>query len=349
MSTDLGSSKGVDFMEFLQQFGLFTAQTVIIVLAIASILILIAVLVAKAQDKPEIEIELLHKKYKLFAKILKSATLNKDEQKEDKKKEKKELKKEKHEHIRKIFVIDFNGDIKASAVEDLRQEITTVVNVATTQDEVVIRLESPGGVVHGYGLAASQLLRIREKGIPLTVCVDKVAASGGYLMSCTAHKILCAPFAIIGSIGVVAQVPNFHRILKKHDVDYKEYTAGDFKRTVSLLGEITTKGEEKFMEQLEATHRLFKSFVHKNRPNLDLDKVATGEYWYGQDALDLGLVDEIRTSDDYLLSQADTNQIIKISFAKKQKLTDKLSGVLGRAAHSAVLKVYEDLERKTFL
>jgi serine protease SohB len=336
-------------MEVLQQFGLFTAQTVIIVLAIASVLVLIALLAAKAQDKPEIEIELLHKKYKIFAKILKSATLNKDEQKEEKKKEKKDLKDKKKEHIRKVFVLDFDGDIKASAVEHLRQEITAVINVATAQDEVVIRLESPGGVVHGYGLAASQLLRLREKEIPLTVCVDKVAASGGYLMSCTANKILCAPFAIIGSIGVVAQVPNFHRVLRKFDVDYKEYTAGEFKRTVSLLGEITEKGEEKFKEQLEATHRLFKSFVQKNRPNLDLSKVATGEYWYGQDALDLGLVDAIRTSDDYLLSQSDTNQIIKVSFAKKQKLADKLSGILGRAAHSAVLKVYEELERKTFL
>lgn len=336
-------------MEILEQFGLFAAQTLVIVLAIASIIILIAVLAAKAQDKPEIEIELLHKKYKLFAKILKTATLNKEERKEEKKKEKKELKEKKHEHVRKVFVLDFNGDIKASAVEHLRQEVTAILNAATPQDEIVLRLESPGGVVHGYGLAASQLLRIRDKGIPLTVCIDKVAASGGYLMSCTANKILCAPFAIVGSIGVVAQLPNFHRILKKHDVDYKEYTAGEFKRTVSLLGEITPKGEEKFREQLEATHRLFKNFVQTNRPAIDMTKVATGEYWYGQDAKELGLVDEIRTSDDYLLSQADNNQIIKVSFEKKQKLAEKLSGVLGKAAHSAVLKAYEDLERKIFL
>jgi len=336
-------------MEFLEQFGLFSAKAAVIVLAISAIIILIAVLAAKAQDKPEIEIELLHKKYKLFARILKSATLNKDELKETRKKDKKEAKVKKHEHQRKVFVLDFNGDIKASAVDHLRQEVTAILSVATPTDEVVIRLESPGGVVHGYGLAASQLLRLREKGIPLTVCVDKVAASGGYLMSCTANKILCAPFAIVGSIGVVAQVPNFHRVLKKHDVDYKEYTAGEFKRTVSIMGEITPQGEEKFKEQLDATHRLFKSFVQNNRPQLDVAKVATGEYWYGQDAKDLGLVDEIRTSDDYLLSQSDTNQVIKVSFAKKQKLGEKLSGVLSRAGHSALWKIYEDLERKTFL
>lgn len=339
----------MEFTDVLMQFGLFSAKTLVIVLAIAAILLLVALLAAKSQDKPEIEIELLHKKYKLFGKILKNAALNKEELKEEHKKEKKSAKEKKKEHLRKIFVIDFNGDIRASAVENLRQEITAVLKVASPQDEVVIRLESPGGVVHGYGLAASQLLRIRENNIPLTVCVDKVAASGGYLMSCTANKILCAPFAIVGSIGVVAQIPNFHRVLKKHDVDYKEYTAGEFKRTVTLLGEITDKGEEKFKEQLEATHRLFKNFVHKNRPQLDVAKVATGEYWYGEDAKELGLVDEIRTSDDYLLSQSDTNQILKVSFAKKQKLADKLSNALGKAAYGTVLKVVEDLERKKFL
>jgi serine protease SohB len=336
-------------MEALQQFGLFTAQTLVIVVAIGAILILIALLAAKAQDKSELEIELLHKKYKSFGKILKGATLNKDEQKEEKKKEKKESKEKKHEHLRKVFVVDFDGDIKASATEHLRQEITAILNVATPQDEVVIRLESPGGVVHGYGLAASQLLRVRDKGIPLTICVDKVAASGGYLMSCVGTKILSAPFAIVGSIGVVAQVPNFHQVLKKHNVEYKEYTAGEYKRTVSILGEITPKGEEKFKEQLEATHVLFKRWVNSHRPQVDMEKVATGEYWYGQQALELKLVDEIRTSDDYLLALATTNQVIKVSFAKKQKLSEKLSGIIGKVAERTLLKVYEDLERRKFL
>jgi serine protease SohB len=242
---------------------------------------------------------MLHEKYKHFGKILKSATLTKEERKAEKKKDKKEDKVKKHEHQRKIFVIDFDGDMKASATEDLRQEVTAILNAATPQDEVVIRLESPGGVVHGYGLAASQLLRIREKNIPLTVCVDKVAASGGYLMSCVANKILSAPFAIVGSIGVVAQLPNFYQVLKKHNVDFKEYTAG--------------------------------------------------EYWYGKQALGLKLVDEIQTSDDYLLSQAGTNQIIKVSFAKKQKLSEKLAEIVGKASQGAALKIYENLERKKFL
>jgi serine protease SohB len=336
-------------MEALQQFGLFTAQTAVIVIAIAAILILVALLAARAQDKPELEIELLHKKYKRFGAALKSATLNKDEQKAEKKKTKKESKEQKHEHLRKVYVVDFDGDIKASATEHLRQEITAILKVATSTDEVVIRLESPGGVVHGYGLAASQLMRVREKSIPLTICVDKVAASGGYLMSCVGNKILAAPFAIVGSIGVVAQVPNFHEVLKKHNVEYKEYTAGEYKRTVSIFGEITPKGEEKFKEQLEATHVLFKGWVSEHRPQVDIEKVATGEYWYGRQAIELKLVDEIRTSDDYLLALAETNQIIKVSFEKKQKLSEKLSGIIGKVAENTLMKVYQDLERRRFL
>jgi serine protease SohB len=338
-------------MEALQHLGIFTAQTLVIVLAIAAILVLIAVLAAKSHEKPEIEVEILNKKFKLYDKVLRAATAGKGELKEQLKEQKKQAKLEKkakkHEHEKKIYVLDFDGDIRASAVEHLRREVTAVLRVATPNDEVVVRLESPGGVVHGYGLAASQLLRLREKSIPLTVCIDKVAASGGYMMSCTANRILAAPFAIVGSIGVVAQVPNFHKVLRKHDVEYKEYTAGEFKRTVSVFGEITPKGEEKFREQLEATHYLFKNWVKEHRPQLDIDRVATGEYWYGLQAVNLGLVDAIRTSDDYLLSQSDTNQIVKVSIIKKQKLAEKLSGVIGQAFYRAITRLYEDLEKRT--
>jgi serine protease SohB len=346
ITTSLNSG---DLMEALQHLGVFTAQTIVIVLAIGSVLALIALLAAKsAMLKPDIEVEVLNKKYKHYNKALKAVTATKDQLKEEKKRDKKE-KKEKKESTRKIYVLDFHGDIRASAVEHLRLEVTAVLGVATENDEVVLRLESPGGMVHGYGLAASQLLRLKDKGIPLTICVDKVAASGGYLMSCTANKILAAPFAIVGSIGVVAQVPNFHKVLKKHDVEYKEYTAGEFKRTVSLFGEITPKGEEKFREQLESTHFLFKNWVKEHRPQLDIDHVATGEYWYGLQALNLGLVDAIRTSDDYLLSHSDTNQILRVSILKKQKLSEKFSGVLGQAAYKAVTKLYEDLERRSLI
>lgn len=339
-------------MDILQSIGLFAAQTFLILFAILAVIIVIAMLAAKAGHKNEIQVELLHKKYKSFRNLLKSHTLTKAERKDLKKKLKEERKnqdKESRDHEKKIFLVDFEGDIKASAVENLREEITAILTTATPQDEVVVRVESPGGMVHGYGLAASQLLRVREKNIPLTVCVDKVAASGGYLMSCTANKILCAPFAIVGSIGVVAQVPNVHRALKKFDVDYKEYTAGEYKRTVSLLGEITPKGEEKFKEQLEDTHVLFKSFVHRFRPNLNLSEVATGEYWYGEQALGKGLVDEIRTSDDYLLTLSENHQIVKVKFEHHESLSDKLTGIIGKAFKKGSLSILEELETRRFL
>lgn len=339
-------------MNALQTIGIFAAQTFLILFAILAVIIVIALLAAKASHKSEMQVELLHKKYKHFRDVLKAQTLTKNERKELKKKLKEERKAQEAEprgHEKKIFLIDFEGDVKASAVQNLREEVTAVLTTATPEDEVVVRVESPGGVVHGYGLAASQLLRVREKGIPLTICVDKVAASGGYLMSCTANKILCAPFAIVGSIGVVAQVPNLNRVLKKYDVDFKEYTAGEYKRTVSLLGEITPKGEEKFREQLEDTHVLFKSFVHKFRPHMNIAEVATGEYWYGEQALGKGLIDEIKTSDDYLLGLSEKHQIVKVKFEHHESISEKLSGIIGKAFHKGSLSILEELETRRFL
>lgn len=337
----------------LESIGIFAAETFLIVFAIIAVVVVIAIIISKASDqKSEIEIELLHNKYKNFGNLLKEYTLSKTEKKELRKKLKEESKENEDKsrsHEKKIFLIDFEGDVKASAVENLREEITATLTAATPEDEVIVRIESPGGIVHGYGLAASQLMRVREKNIPLTVCVDKVAASGGYLMSVTANKILAAPFAIVGSIGVVAQVPNLHRLLKKHDVDVKEYTAGEFKRTVSLLGEITPKGEEKFKQQLEDTHVLFKGFVQKFRPQLNLAEVATGEYWYGEQAITMGLVDELRTSDDYLMTLAEKHQIIKIKYEQHESLGDKISGMIGGAIKKGALAVVAELEARKFL
>jgi serine protease SohB len=325
-------------MEILQHILLFFGQTLIVVLAIVAILAAVGILIAKAKEQKTFKIELLNENLKDHVHILENVLKGKHEQKAEKKKKKAE-EKEKAKAISegtyyksRIFVLDFlKGDIKASATEHLREEISTVLGVATSRDEVVVRVESPGGLVNSYGLAAAQLLRIRAAGIPLTVCVDQVAASGGYLMACTANKIVSAPFALIGSIGVVAQVPNFNRLLKKHDVDYKEYTAGDYKRTVSLFGEITEKGEAKFKEQLELTHDMFKTFVGKYRTKLNLEQVATGEFWYGEKALSLGLVDEIRTSDDYIFNRSEDQQIVRISYENKPSLSDKLSDAFAKA------------------
>ena len=225
----------------------------------------------------------------------------------------------------KVYVLDFKGDTAASAVESLREEITLILATAKVgRDRVVLRLESPGGMVHGYGLAAAQLVRLRDAGFNLTICVDKVAASGGYMMACIANEIVSAPFAVVGSIGVVAQVPNFNRLLKVHHVDFELYTAGQFKRTVTMFGENTAEGKAKFEEELQQTHELFKHFVEKYRPQLNVEKVATGEHWYGKDALELNLVDKLQTSDEYLLSLLAQHDVYVIDTRRKPTLGEKL-------------------------
>jgi len=223
-----------------------------------------------------------------------------------------------------IFVINFKGDIKASEVESLREEITSILTVVKTSDEVVLILESSGGTVHGYGLAASQLKRIRDREISLTVAVDKIAASGGYMMACVANKIIAAPFAIIGSVGVLAQLPNFHRLMKKYNIDYEQLSAGEYKRTLTLFGENDDKDREKFQEEIEDTHELFKEFIKDNREQVDIDKIATGEHWYGKRALDLQLVDELITSDDYLYTAAADADIYEIAQIRKKPVSEKL-------------------------
>lgn len=337
-------------MEFLSEIGLFTLKTLVVFLFIGGIILIIALTAMKSQMKSHLEIEKINEKFKEYSKYLKLHTTDKAGLKDLKKQLKEEKKKEEAESSKKkLFVVDFKGDIKASQVENLREEISAILTEAKPEDEVLVCVESPGGMVPHYGLGASELLRIREKNIPLTIAVDKVAASGGYMMACTANKIICAPFGIVGSIGVVAQVPNFHKVLKKYDVDFKEYTAGEYKRTVTMLGEITPKGEEKFKEQLEQTHVLFKDFVKTYRPQIDPAVVATGEYWYGKQALSLGLIDSIKTSDDYIMEATKDRQVIKVKYEKKQAFAEKISGVLGSVTEMAIDKLIAKMEPPNFL
>ena len=243
------------------------------------------------------------------------------------------LKEPRHEELPKsrVFVLDFKGDVLATQTDSLREEVTVVLGVAEPGDEVVVRLESSGGAVHGYGLAASQLARLRTKNIPLTVCVDKVAASGGYMMACVGEKVIAAPFAVIGSIGVVAPVPNLHRLLERHGVDYENVTAGKYKRTVTLLGRITEEGRSKLKEQIEDTHGLFKAFVGEWRPNLDIEAVATGEHWYGRRAIELGLIDAVTTSDDYLLERASSARVFEVLCERPRSVRER-AATMARAA-----------------
>ncbi|MBA2649095.1 MAG: protease SohB [Legionella sp.] len=302
-------------MEFLSQYGLFLLKSVTVV--IAFLLILAGFFSFSRKPKPLVEVTSLNTHYENFHTIM-------NKQVHNIKPEKKKKKKGGKQSSPSLFVIDFNGDIKASQVEQLREEISAILSIAKQDDEVLIRLESPGGSVNGYGLAAAELQRIRDKKIPLTVCIDKVAASGGYLMACVANQILAAPFAIIGSIGVVAQIPNFHRLLKKNNVDIELLTAGDYKRTLTLLGENTEVGRKKFQEDLEKIHLAFKKYLLAHRGQLDMDKVSTGEHWLATDAFDLRLVDKIITSDQYLIEKMNIFKAFKISVHVKGSIINKL-------------------------
>lgn len=340
-------------MEFLTEYGLFLAKTLTF---LAAIFVVVSLIVSaggrnKKADKGQVEVTKLNEKFEHLRDSLRDAMLDDEEYKEFAKAEKKRLKEEKAQKkkaakeaekqaeesneppVRKrVFVLDFQGDIKASEVDNLREEITTVLTLAKPTDEIVVKVESGGGMVHSYGLASSQLARITAKNIPLTICVDKVAASGGYMMACVANKIVAAPFAILGSIGVVAQLPNFHKLLKKNDIDYEMFTAGEYKRTVTMFGENTDKGRTKFVEELEDTHVLFKEFVSEHRPQVDIAKVATGEVWFGLRAKAVHLVDELQTSDEYLFNQVESADIYEVEFTFKKSLQEKL----GIAAQGAV-------------
>ena len=330
-------------MEFLIEYGLFLAKVVTIVVALV---VLVTLLISARQPGPQgepgrLEVKHLNDVYEQVTKSLNQAMMSpegqKAAQKAAKKTEKQRLKAEKIAlkrssneadpdalPVSRVFVLNFDGDIEASAVSSLRQEVTAVLAVASAEDEVLLRLESAGGVVHGYGLAASQLRRITKQGIKLTVSVDKVAASGGYMMACIADQIIAAPFAVLGSIGVVAQVPNFNRLLKSQQVDVELHTAGAHKRTLTMFGENTDEGRLKFKAELEEVHQLFKIFVSDNRPQVEIEVVATGEAWYGQRALEQQLIDEIQTSDEYLIDKMPTAAVYEIVYEIQQSKVEKL-------------------------
>ncbi|HDZ57529.1 MAG TPA: protease SohB [Pseudomonas xinjiangensis] len=318
-------------MEWLAEYGLFLAKAVTVLVVVLLIIAMIASLKGKnRRAEGTLTVNKLNAQLARMTERLGQAVLDKPAFKAMHKARKladKANSKAGSERSR-VFVLNFNGDIKASALENLRQEVTAVLELATPQDEIVVKLESGGGMVHAYGLAASQLTRVRDAGVPLTVCVDKVAASGGYMMACIADRILAAPFAMLGSIGVVAQIPNFNRILRKHDIDYEMLTAGEYKRTLTLFGENSEKGREKFQEDLENIHRLFKGFVGRYRPSLDVEAVATGEVWFGLEAVDNQLADEIKTSDQYISQRVGQADVFEVHYVIRKRMQDKLSSGL---------------------
>lgn len=312
-------------LEIFLEYGLFLLKVITVLI---SVIVLISFVAAskKSTAAEGLEIENLNDKYKGLSDSLNKAVMEKDEWKKKQKSEKAIAKKNKKKKTRKpkAYILDFVGDIKASAVPSLREEVTAILDIAKRNDQIVLRLDNHGGVVHEHGLAASQLARIRQKKIHLTVVVDKVAASGGYLMASVANKIYAAPFAILGSIGVIAQLPNFNRLLDNYGVDFEQITAGQYKRNVTMFGKNTDEDREKLKDQLEEIHELFKSSVNEYRPQLDLERVATGEHWYGSKALELGLIDEIKTSDELLIEMAKKYEIFSVKLKIKKPLKKRL-------------------------
>lgn len=341
-------------MEFLLNYGLFLAKILTFAVFIIVVLI-IAKGASRDEQKGELEITNLSEKYKSVVETMEGFLLDDEAQKQLHKQKKKQRKAEAkaqkqaakkavqdesalNERKPHVFVIDFKGSVDAREVSSLREEITAILAVAKPKDEVLLRLESSGGMVHAYGLASSQLERIKQAGIPLTIAVDKVAASGGYMMACVANKIVAAPFAIIGSIGVIAQLPNFNKVLKKNDIEFEQLTAGEYKRTLTMFGHNTDKAREKFVSELEDVHGLFKEFITSHRNELEIEKVATGEHWLAKQALPLGLIDEIATSDALISQLVQDKEVLNVRFVQRKKLVEKISGAAANSVDGLLIK-----------
>ena len=325
--------------DLLMEYGLFLAKVATLVIAIAALMLMGVSASRRARSVDKLEVKDLNEKYRGMSRIMQGAVLPKKAfkkaLKEDKARLKAVAKTREAEPRKRLFVIDFHGDIKATGVASLREEITAILSLAGPRDEVLVRLENAGGLVHEHGLAASQLQRIKRKGIPLTIAVDKVAASGGYMMACVGNRIIAAPFAVLGSIGVLAQIPNFHRLLDQHGIDFELIKAGELKRTLTLFGVNTDEDRRHFKEQIEDTHALFKDFVAEHRAQLDMVRVATGEHWYGKRALELNLIDEITTSDDYLLAASQHADLYQVRYTAGKRLSEKLVSVVREALSRA--------------
>lgn len=322
-------------MDFVLQYGLFVAKTLTVVVALGVLAALVMRLSRRGAQPDRLQVTRLNDRYRGFKRALEAGILpHKGFKAEEKtrRRERKAQKKRSAEEAgkaRRIFVINFRGDIRASAVSALREEVTALLTVARPEDEVLVRLENAGGLVHDHGLAASQLERIRKRGIPLTVAVDKIAASGGYMMACVGNRIIAAPFAVLGSIGVLMQLPNFHRLLDTHGIDFELLKGGEYKRKLTLFGENSDADRARMQQEIDDTHDLFKEFVGEHRPQLDLEAVATGEHWYGRRALDLALCDELRTSDDYLLDASDEAELFELVYSTRKPVTRRIAEIMG--------------------
>jgi serine protease SohB len=365
--------QGVIILEYVFEYGMFLAKTLTVVMAILAVITMMVAAGQRRRNVPRGNISVTHLNRELeslkdsLQRVVLDKFAFKKYMKAEKKREKEQAKQHKlsaEQHLpaaanesgdeadsrrQRVFVLDFDGDMEASGLESLRQEITAVLTMAEPKDEVMLRLESPGGLVHAYGLASSQLLRFKQKNIPLTICVDKVAASGGYMMACVADRLIAAPFAILGSIGVLVQMPNIHRLLKKNDVDFEMITAGEYKRTLTPFTEVTEKGREKLKQDVEQMHVLFKQWVKQYRPVVDIDQIATGETWVGLQAQERQMVDTISTSDDYIIQACEQADVYEVSYDIRIPLGEKIGGALQKAMDKTLMLWWQRLRSSRYL
>ncbi|ANZ22497.1 peptidase [Buchnera aphidicola (Diuraphis noxia)] len=335
-------------MNLLLNYGLFLAKIItFFTISLSAIVFFYMLIKRKKNNRNKLKITVLQDNYQDVKKNMLLSKMTNFEKKEwlsrEKTKHKKIAKhtKEYFQHQKKtLYVLDFKGGVYANEVMGLREEISAILSVANQNDEVLLRLESSGGVIHGYGLAASQLNRLRKKGIRLTISVDKIAASGGYMMACVADYIISAPFAIIGSIGVVGQIPNFNKLLKKCNIDIELHTAGNYKRTLTMLGHNTDSTRKKFCEELNTIHHLFKNFIKEMRPCLDIESVSSGEHWLGTMALKKKLVDEIGTSDDFLISKMEEYNLLRIQYICNKTMLERFTYSIVDSFSKIALKLF---------
>ncbi|WP_192036973.1 protease SohB [Halomonas sp. YLGW01] len=340
--------------DWLQDYALFFAQALTLLAMLAVVMVLINRGRGEGEERAQLRIEELNQRQRKRVRRLKVAAaepqgrkrLLKGFRRDDKRKHKQQRDDASQANV---WVLDFHGDLKASGTSRLAEEVSALLEVVEEGDEVVVRLESAGGLVHAYGLAAAQLDRLREAGVTTRICVDKVAASGGYMMACCADRVQVAPFAVLGSIGVVAQVPNVHRLLKRHDVDVEVLTAGRYKRTLTVLGENTEEGRDKFLADLEHTHELFKRHIAERRPSMDTEQLATGEIWYGREAVEKGLADEVMTSDAYLLSRMQEARVFSVRLEAQKRLPERLGLSLSAGVERGVTRLLEAVDASRWL
>jgi serine protease SohB len=336
-------------MEILADYLVFLLKVFTIAVAITvPLLLIIGSSKGKTQSKGKLAITNLSEKFEDMGNVVRSSNMNPKELKKFYKDITKNKKKKTDEKESSVFVLNFNGDIQASEVEKLKYEINAILLSESECKEVVVKVESGGGSAYAYGLCAAELKRLVDNDISLTVCIDKVAASGGYLMSCVATKIIAAPWAIVGSIGVIAQLPNFHRLLKKNLIDFEMHTAGEFKRTLTTLGENTEDGREKFKADLEDLHVIFKDFVKEQRPEVDTAIVATGEVWQGEEAVRVGLVDSLETSDNYLVNLSKDATLFEIEYIEKKNLSERFAFSMQLILEKSVIKFYDLINRDRY-